>query len=693
MPLSGIEDITAPVVTDVAVSAAQVEVPGTLEVIVGGTDDVSGIESVNVTFYNTVKKKQLHTYLSKTYFDENTFQQIAYGDGKFHGTLEIGEYTCAGEFVIENIYITDKAGNGVYYYGAGSDSYEDQKVNNPDTVLPEVYAKVGFTVLNDGPEDFTAPTVTSITLGAASVTAPGSVEVILDGTDDVSGIGQAQVTFENRETDKQLNVFLSDTYYDETTHSTKEYEDGKFHGTLEISQYTGSGVYVIGNVHIQDKAENGHYLYGKGSALYEFFLQSFPENVLPENVANVSISVTNNGEADITPPQLKDIALGRERADVPAVIEVAADGTDDVSGIANIQVDFHNAKTEKQLHAYLEKNYYDAVTGEYVEYEDGKLHGEINIGAYTGSGDFVIEWVYLYDKAGNVRNLVGKGSSSYEYFDPEQQLPEALAGLSFYVHNDGKGVDVATSVDNPDLLDQISKAPEDAVIVLNCSPSKPTLPKEVFDAVKGTDKQISLVSESGIQWIFQRSDIVNESKDIDLNVQLSYITQGVSPDTEAIQGMVEDTNTVILQFPENGVLPGKAKIRVKVDYAMRKYLGMEEIYVYYFDNEAKELVPIAVSVTITPDYYIEFEIEHCSSYILTAGAVEAKASEPPKEDEPSKTPEEEGKEPPKAPDNNGQEKPGPQQSGIPSAGPGGESQPQAPKGPESPKSPKTGEDF
>lgn len=68
-------------------------------------------------------------------------------------------------------------------------------------------------------------------------------------------------------------------------------------------------------------------------------------------------------------------------------------------------------------------------------------------------------------------------------------------------------------------------------------------------------------------------------------------------------------------------MPGKAKIRVKADYSLRKYLGEEGLCVYYYDNMNKVFVPIASDLKITSDYYIEFEIEHCSDYVVTKGAV------------------------------------------------------------------------
>ena len=234
--------------------------------------------------------------------------------------------------------------------------------------------------------------------------------------------------------------------------------------------------------------------------------------------------------------------------------------------------------------------------------------------------------------------------------EPDSLLPESCASISFYVYNDGKGFDVMASTQTPDLVEQIKAADDQAEILVDYS-SDSILKKDIFDAIKGTGKTVSLVAGDGVQWIFQGSDIVNDSKDIDLRVSMEFITQSTGEAAEAIEELVEEKKTVILRFPENGVLPGKAKVRVKADYSMRQYLGGEGIYVYYFDNTANELVPIAANLVLTDDDYIEFEIEHCSYYIMTAGQVQ-------KEEEPPKQPDGNADQKPQQPGNDGgQDKP------------------------------------
>ncbi len=672
MPISGIEDITPPTVTGIQLGAETVEAPGTLEVIVEAVDDVAGANYAMAYFRNTDTGKELYMNLYASYSDPETGKEIAYEDGKLHGTLEVGQYASVGTYVIKFIDISDKGGNNERYYGLGDESYNFYEENKTEALLTGAMAAASFTVTNSEIADVTAPTVEGIFLGQETVEAGGLVQVTIEAVDDVSGVGDGIIYFRNPDTKKQLyaNLVLN--------------ADGKLAGTLETDQYTGTGNYMVEFVDIRDKAGNYERYYGQGSSSYEHTT----EFLLPEAFSKVSLSVVNKGTEDITAPTVAGVTLKRDRVEVPTFIEVLVDSADDVSGVHYGMIYFRNLKTKKQLYAQVESTYYDNETGQEREYADGKLHGEVYISQYTGTGDYIIEFLDLRDKAGNYKRYYGQGDSSYENRkenEPDSLLPESCASISFYVYNDGKGFDVMASTQTPDLVEQIKAADDQAEILVDYS-SDSILKKDIFDAIKGTGKTVSLVAGDGVQWIFQGSDIVNDSKDIDLRVSMEFITQSTGEAAEAIEELVEEKKTVILRFPENGVLPGKAKVRVKADYSMRQYLGGEGIYVYYFDNTANELVPIAANLVLTDDYYIEFEIEHCSYYIMTAGQVQ-------KEEEPPKQPDGNADQKPQQPGNNGgQDKPENgkndtvQGTGLSPAPTGQEA------GPSVNTSPKTGED-
>ena len=174
------------------------------------------------------------------------------------------------------------------------------------------------------------------------------------------------------------------------------------------------------------------------------------------------------------------------------------------------------------------------------------------------------------------------GNKEYLYLSTNT-LPQNLMGIAFYVFNGGVTADYIASTTTSDLASNISSQNSDAKILVDYT-SNASVSEGVFDAIKGTDRTLTLESQ-GIQWVFDGNDISKPSKDIDLGLAVNYLSSlPQSADKTAISETVGTKNTVVLTFPENGILPGKAKIRVKADYAMKEFLGQSGIYVYYMDN-------------------------------------------------------------------------------------------------------------
>ena len=162
-----------------------------------------------------------------------------------------------------------------------------------------------------------------------------------------------------------------------------------------------------------------------------------------------------------------------------------------------------------------------------------------------------------------------------------------------------------------------------------------TLSQEVFEAIKGQDKTISLES-AGIEWVFNGRDITDENiKDIDLT---TGIEAKWSSDSDAANGIDWDQNALILSFAENGKLPGKATIRIKADYVFKNEVGTENLYVYYYDNTTKEYVQVAANLTITQDEYLEFTIDHNSDFVITKGELKEKEELPYPDPDPDPNP-------------------------------------------------------
>ena len=75
-------------------------------------------------------------------------------------------------------------------------------------------------------------------------------------------------------------------------------------------------------------------------------------------------------------------------------------------------------------------------------------------------------------------------------------------------------------------------------------------------------------------------------------------------------------NGVVLNFVNNGDLPGKATIRIKSTDTISSILENKKIYVYYYNEDSDNFCIIDSNIKLTKDGYYEFEIDHNSNYLL-----------------------------------------------------------------------------
>ena len=345
---------------------------------------------------------------------------------------------------------------------------------------------------------------------------------------------------------------------------------------------------------------------------------------------------------DTTAPELASFTLEKTTVEAPGKIKVRATVTDDISGGAYVRAVFTyrvetdendkgsniyvymNQETGKyeyykeyKLSVLLDSYYSDNENEEETIHTNGILGGNIDISQYMPEATYTIDYISVEDKAGN-----------YKYYDDKrdsaENLPDFVKNMAINIRNNSnKSYEVTTGTSNADMVSSIQNASNDAIIKVDYT-TNDTLVQGVFDAIKGTNKILSLESE-GVTWEFNGSDITQPTKNINLSVYIGQVNQTNSNMNSnifnEIKDIVDNTNSVVLKFAENGVLPGKAKVRIKTDYVMRQYLGTRGVNVYYYDNMTKKMVPIASNLTLTADNYLEFEIEHCSYYVMTKGAL------------------------------------------------------------------------
>lgn len=586
---TGTPDGTPPVLNGITLSTTTVSPGSSIEVIADASDDVSGVEYVAVQFFCEETQKKVSCHAVSTYFNEENWEEVNYPDGKFHGIIELDNYAESGIYKLVHVGVYDIAGNHKFYTADPAYSLGD--------VMPDGVNDIQFTVKGSSVSDGTPPVLKNVTLSTTSVTPPGSIDVTVEASDDISGVSFGFVYFDCSETGKHLSCALDNNYYDSDTGEYIYYPDGNFHGTITIDQYALPGNFEINNLYLYDEAGNVC-TYFKDKETSDD--PRYP--IMPDNIKNLQFTVSESDTSDGIPPVLNGIAISTTSVTVPGSFEVIADVSDNLSGVKYVSVEFVCPETEKSLACALKDTYYDHETNQTVPYSDAKFHGTVEIDQYVESGTFEISFISVRDAAGN--------AIDYNYW----AMPDSVKSIQLHVFNTTP--DVTTSVSNPGFIDSLESAENNAYIAADYS-GDAILTEEAFNAIAGTDKTLDLASE-GITWRFNGSDITEEVKPIDLKVEISQVEKEGSSIGEAIADKLGENPGVVMKFAENGVLPGKATIQVKVDYAMREYLGSDQnLCVYYYNNQTGQLELVAENLTVINDTYVEFSITHCSCYVLT----------------------------------------------------------------------------
>jgi LPXTG-motif cell wall-anchored protein len=168
--------------------------------------------------------------------------------------------------------------------------------------------------------------------------------------------------------------------------------------------------------------------------------------------------------------------------------------------------------------------------------------------------------------------------------------------------------------DTASVVKAIENAADKSTITIGVIDNK-LVSKEVFDAIKGTDKTL-IFEQNGVQWIFNGKGIKGDTKDVDMTVNVATLANSTAPGRDEIASKVKNTDVVIVSFAENGLLPGKATVRIKMDSAWLSGKDQNNLYVYYYNSTSKKAELVATKLKVDAEGYVEFEITHNSDYFI-----------------------------------------------------------------------------
>ena len=499
----------------------------------------------------------------------------------------------AGAYFITRIDLTDNNDNKSYYYTADYVKYEREHYEALKsgvygvTTLYETFDEYldgltrGFKPLTSNisvrytvsgvAEDVEAPVLDAYSLDKETVNVGESVTISLKITDDSD----------------YLNVWVGLSNGNTITTKTNSLS-GPVNVTYTPLKNTQSGTVKVISVILEDNYGNLSYYYtpesiNSDSGSYYKYNSKY-QAALDHPL---TFEVVNNGDLDDTEaPVLKSVTLSKTEVPAPSIIKITAEVTDNKKLGEETVVAFKH--DTKRYTATLK------LTGE------NTYTGELEIDQYAELGEYELTEVFIGDAIGNDRY--------YFKYDDKYKTDDLTLDVKFNVTSKFTP-DVVTSTMSTDMLDKIKNAKDDATIGIDATGSS-TIRAEVFEAIKGTNKTI-YVEANGIEWVFNGKDI-KEPKDIVTTLGVYY---DYDYKDESLNELLD--KALVLEFADNGELPGVATVRIKLDYAFRDYVG-DKVYVYHYvdgDRVFSEITGEAVGQN--DNGWFEFKISHNSTYVLS----------------------------------------------------------------------------
>ena len=358
------DDTTPPVLVSLSYPATvnATNGPQTFTVTVDATDNLSGVSYAYVRFASPSGKQTHYQYLYKS---GGTLLAAT-----LTGTITIPQYSEAGAWTLQYLYLYDNAGNIARYTTAALTSG-------------------GFptTLTVTSSPDTTPPTLTGVTISPASLNVskgPATVTVKLGLTDHLSGVNFACVV------ECYAAVFLSSpsdiqyqyAYQSQVTQVSGTDLDGVWEAQITIPQYAEAGAWTIYYIYLTDNAGNTEYLYTanlKSSGFtYSFNVTSKPDDVTPPQLTNLSL------------PAVVDTSTSSQ------VVQGTLGATDNLSGFSYAEIGFTSPSNGQNQDAYLNSS--ELTSGTKL---NGNYSFTFTMPEYSEEGTWTISYLELFDAAGN----------------------------------------------------------------------------------------------------------------------------------------------------------------------------------------------------------------------------------------------------------------------------------------------------
>ena len=366
-------------------------------------------------------------------------------------------------------------------------------------------------------------------------------------------------------------------------------KDGKYNVSIPIQNKLPKGINVISDISIADKNyDYFNFHYNKERNYY--YEESDPDTPVAFGRITHEIKVTAS-KADVIAPVINNISIKNSELELPSLLSLDIDITEEGSGIRDFSLYF---KRDDGHTIAVPKSFPNDIT----EKRTGNWRINIPMGPFIGEGTYTLEKVIIDDSHMNHNEYTGAEIDAI-CSDPVIKL------------NSPYTISYEGSLGNDKVLDGVDNMGSGETAVLDCRYSY-IAPKELFEIIAGTDKTIVFINDD-VQWVFHGEKIdLTKCKTIHLESGV-YTCEGVEA------GFPDEDKVVVLDFYDNGELPGEADIRVNHEYITAKYAGKDQHLILTYNKGEQEGLPEIEDeeVEIEPDNAAVVNIDHNSTYFLS----------------------------------------------------------------------------
>jgi VCBS repeat-containing protein len=338
-------DTTPPVLNSLTITATQASPGETVKLIADVTDDLSGVSTVHAYY----RKPSGNSYSVSFYLNQNT--------GKYEGNINFNEYSEAGTWVLTSLSLSDKKNNSTSIYDSSYSTSGNKMDFSP------------YAIQVNGSNDKTPPDLLSVSISETQATAGSNVKVIVEATDDISGISYISGSYV-KPSGKGRGISF---YYNSQT--------GKYEGNLFIDMYEELGVWKLSSLYLSDKTGNSKTIYNSNLGSHT--------NAEVRDFSNCDLEVSGT-TPDLLAPILDSLGITLVNK---LTVKLSADFSDNLSGLS-------------YAYAYYKKpsgNSYSV--GFYFNHSTGKYEALIPIDKFDELGTWKLQSIQMTDDKQNYRTI------------------------------------------------------------------------------------------------------------------------------------------------------------------------------------------------------------------------------------------------------------------------------------------------